>query len=1126
MRELQEPKFSAFRFPDPRQQRIYEELQELVGPGPAAFFRDACRLMANPDQFRTTAHLVGHLLREIESALRAVFRPIVEATDKKRQKEEIHAILCSLGIPSHDPAARAWLELADNLQSFAHRRGLDAPRPPEEISELWNQIHVLLDVLLQSMRERFLVWIKALDELLTKTQPTKEDLKTLAQEIPNNQVTRRHFFDNLKSPEWLEPLRARGFFRNPPPPERNEEEGTIRFPPWPEARYLARMAQHKPELVAKIIQEMDDTDNAAVISDLVDALLAMPPEISARLVDKAERWAECLYLLVPDMLAQLLAHWAKGGRSKEALRVARVLLDILPDEGRGKPGPDETYRLPPEPRARFDTWEYEQILKKHYPALVREAGLPAVELLCELLDKAIGLSRSRDEDQGPEDYSYVRRPAIEDSSQNLGDTVEGALVSSIRDATELLVRSGRAIVEEVMNALEQRRWKVFRRVALHVLRVFPDHADALAAERLTDRALFDDVGLQHEYVLLLRDRFPRLLQTAQSTILRWIENGPDVDRWKKWRESQTGGEPTEEEITRYREIWQRDRLAWIGPENLPEAWRERYQALVQRYGEPEHPEFPVYSEGGWVGPSSPKTADELKTMSVTEIVDFLKAWKPPKNVFREPSPEGLGRTLSSVVAGNPERVAAEAKQFKGLDPTYVRALLSGLRDALKQSRFFDWEPVLELCEWVVSQHREIPGRNVRNMEADPDWGWTRKAIADLLSTGFEDRPSGIPFHLRKRVWAVLRPLTEDPDPTTEHEQRYGGSNMDPATLSINTVRGQAIHAVVRYALWARRHLEKEPGSKERLQRGFEEMPEVREVLEAHLDPAREPSLAIRAVYGQWFPWLVLLDPGWARTHAARIFPQDRESEAFFEAAWNTYIAFCRPYDNVFEILQPQYDYAVDRSGIRRDDTRWLENPDENLAEHLMVFYGRGKLSLDDSLFARFWQKAPDAVRAHALTFVGRSLKQTQGNIPAEVLERLKQLWEWRFTAAKEAPQPSDFEKEIAAFGWWFVSEKFDVAWSLAQLYAALQLVRKTEPAHMVLEHLSKTANTEPLLSVNCLRLIGEGDREGWGLYASRNHVRITLQQGLQDARSKQEAEKVIHYLGSRGFLDFKDLLKG
>jgi hypothetical protein len=1075
-------------------------------------------MMENPRELETTAHLVAHALREVESALRGVFKPVTIARSEDKagastHEQQIRAILQSLGIPEHSPGGKAWLELPRNLASLVHRRGLDAPRAVDEIREIWDSAQLLLEVLLRALGENFLSWVAVLDELLQISQPTKDHVKRLSQNVPNNYVLRSYFFDKLENPKWLELRRAKkDFFKRPPAPIKGEG-GRVYYLRWPEAWYLARMAQHKPELVAQIIQEMDETDNFVALSYLVDALLAMAPDVSARLEEKAARWAEYPYPPLTGALSQLISHLAKGGKTKEAMAIARALLDILPD-------PRQL-----EPQARLETWEYEHILKEHCPDLVREAGLPALELVFELLDKAIRLLQRRDGDQRPKDNSYIWRPAIEDHSQNLGHTIEDALVTGVRDAAELVVRSGLATIEETVNVLESKPWKVFRRIALHLTRVFSEQAAALAATTLTDRSLFDDLGLRHEYVLLLRECFPRLTPEDQAQILGWIENRPEVEEWKRLWEGETGRQPTEEEVAHYREIWQRDWLARIGPDNLPEEWKERYQNLCGKYGEPDHPEFPVYTEAAYVGPTSLKTADELKAMSVDEIVEFLKRWRPPGNVFTEPSPEGLGRVLSSVVAEDPGRFAADAPKFQELDPTYVRAVLSGLRNALSQGRPFDWEPVFDLCEWVLSQPREIPGRQVRTMDADPDWGWTRKTIADLLSAGFEEHPGGIPIGLRRRVWAILKPLTEDPDPSPEYEERYGDSNMDPATLSINTTRGEAMHAVVRYALWVRRHLEREPKSEERLQKGFEEMPEVREVLEAHLDPAREPSLAIRAVYGQWFPWLVLLDPEWALTHAQAIFPQDHESEAFFEAAWKTYVVSSEPYDNVLGILRPQYEQAVERIGSRHDDTRWLADPDEKLAQHLMVFYWRGKLLPDDPLLASFWKNDPDGLRCHALEFVGRALMQTEGDIPTEILDRLKQLWGMRLATAKKAQEFSDFAKEMSAFGWWFVSGKFDVDWAIGQLSESLRLARKSAPDHMVLEHLATAAQTHPQESVECLRMVAEGDRDGWNLQVGRDHVRRILEVGLQHPGAADEAKRVIHYLGRRGFREFRDLLE-
>ena len=95
--------------------------------------------------------------------------------------------------------------------------------------------------------------------------------------------------------------------------------------------------------------------------------------------------------------------------------------------------------------------------------------------------------------------------------------------------------------------------------------------------------------------------------------------------------------------------------------------------------------------------------------------------------------------------------------------------------------------------------------------------------------------------------------------------------MEPSTLAINTVRGKALNAVVAYALWVRHYLDKQNPI---LAMTFDAMPEVREVLDEHLDVGLEPTLTIRSIYGRHFPWLFLLDPAWAALAVPRIFTAD------------------------------------------------------------------------------------------------------------------------------------------------------------------------------------------------------------------------------------------------------------
>jgi hypothetical protein len=489
----------------------------------------------------------------------------------------------------------------------------------------------------------------------------------------------------------------------------------------------------------------------------------------------------------------------------------------------------------------------------------------------------------------------------------------------------------------------------------------------------------------------------------------------------------------------------------------------------------------------------------------------------------------LARALTPVVAKYPERFVADIDGFRSLDATYVRALLTGLRDAIKEQRAVDWAPVLDLCGWIVRQPREIPGRDkeqVRDREVDPDWGWTRQTCAQLISAGLEEGPESIPTDLRANTWEVIMELTDDPEPTPEYEERYGGTNMDPFTISINTVRGDAMHAVFNYALWVYRSLKDQPGPDEALACGFENMPEVEAILEKHLNPSFEPSLAIRSVYGQTFPWLVMLDKEWTRQRVPEIFPPQDANKALHDAAWNAYIVFCRPYDNVFELLVNEYATAVEHLGIVKEKLVRPADPDERLVEHLMVLYWRGKLPLDEpeGLISKLFRIGSNEIRGHALVFVGLSLLNTKEEVPIEVLDRLQSLWENRIAAAKEDNEGTDFRAEMSSFGWWFASSKFDPKWSLARLSDALLISGKVDVDDHVVEKLAMLIDDFPLEVVQCLELIVKGDKEGWGIYGWNENAKLVLSKALTTEAS-ENAESLIHFLGTRGYREFGSLLR-
>ncbi len=149
-----------FRLNNEQYRRIHEGLC-LIGPGPVAFYQNACRIMEAEPPFEAATHLVSHCLREFESALRDVLRPVaahllppvVSITDttqsKKRgqkqsgdekdgHRKDIRQILYALAIPESDWVTQQWLQLAPKREeqygfaSRAHRNNLAEPRPLDD----------------------------------------------------------------------------------------------------------------------------------------------------------------------------------------------------------------------------------------------------------------------------------------------------------------------------------------------------------------------------------------------------------------------------------------------------------------------------------------------------------------------------------------------------------------------------------------------------------------------------------------------------------------------------------------------------------------------------------------------------------------------------------------------------------------------------------------------------------------------------------------------------------------------------------------------------------------------------------------------------------------------------------
>ncbi|WXG54980.1 MAG: hypothetical protein RNU03_10015 [Candidatus Sedimenticola sp. (ex Thyasira tokunagai)] len=200
----------------------------------------------------------------------------------------------------------------------------------------------------------------------------------------------------------------------------------------------------------------------------------------------------------------------------------------------------------------------------------------------------------------------------------------------------------------------------------------------------------------------------------------------------------------------------------------------------------------------------------------------------------------------------------------------------------------------------------------------------------------------------------------------------------------------------------------------------------------------------------------------------------------------------------------------------------MANAEERLADHLMIYFWRGRLKLDDPLVQSFYARATNAMKAHAIEFLGRSLRDLHVEPPVEVHERLKSLWAWRYQQATQSEGPD----ELAGFCWWFSSGKMDVDWALSQLKAVLSLPIKLDALDFAAEELVKLISEKPLAVLKCVNLMinhlgSEGVYFGWNEEAKQ-----ILGEAMKQENETviAQATDIIHQLGAMGHFEFRTLL--
>lgn len=941
----------------------------------------------------------------------------------------------------------------------------------------------------------------------------------IVQALRTDRDLRSHFFRIGPHIGWVQIIWDRHFLSTPPEPVKTDQG--FSFPRWEAQEWLISVATDVPEIVLNHV-----TDLSAHPVYLERALVAVEKIPSDR-VEQA----------LPTVLGWLedpqVAGWL-GLRSLELIKrlaneerpaafdlLRRVTKPVTPTESDAWRGAGSI--LPVNDYHATTFWKALQPLQEFDPG-------HTASILEEQLREALRLEGTERAYPDFANNSFWRS-TIEDSGQDSFPEFKDILLVGLRDSIDKYVEANAEVATPKIEAYLNDPFEIFRRLGLYVLHKHPDRFVPFVQEQLLDLRNMDDVGIHHEYFMLLQHGYSVLLKEEKERLTRLILAGPtdqkraEVAQWISDKDVESGIS-RENYVTNYCKKWIRDRL-WMIRDHLEGEPKQRLEQLTSEMDLPDHAEYTHWNSVAFaITNISPLTEEELLNKTPNELVAFLKAWRPSTDAPFSPEQESRGalaHQAAGVIWGRLDQYQDTLIEIASIAPVYASSLISkaNVPDTDPETA---WDLRLTICELLLADE------NIRtNMDYSKDeGGWLsfRRTSINMLKSAVEKDDSDFPEAFLPRLRDLLLIHIDDPDPTLESDRPAEGyfGHGDPLTVAINHNRSEALFALIQYA---RKVANRDPDKKEFGYYGIE--PIVREALSRKVRRQADPSLAVHSVFGRELNLLFWLDKEWVERNIDEIFPpgSDEESIAFYVAAWDSFTLDGRIFRQVFDFLRPKYERAIENVShgyITKSHLR----PTEHLASHLLVEYFEGDYDIrstegEQSLITKFFNETDSASRGQAAWMLSRMTGQRKKEL-GKIWPRAKNLWRWRVDNASAAGHTDDFTSEMGGFSHLLAQAPDDETlvslWPLLEGF--LPYVGRSKQFdrvwHNVQEYLAKKALTEPARTIQYYRLMH--DRLSAPLMYYGDDARTILRAGAEDTNSREETLRLIDEISRSGNLEF------
>ena len=947
------------------------------------------------------------------------------------------------------------------------------------------------------------------------------------------EADRQYFFSKLNNPLWLEPLRERGYFSNPPGVKKLPD-GFVQYPHWPELVYLETIAGEAADQIIDIVLALPKTENPRVYYDILSIALKLQGQESARLLPKLIEYTELENQFLANRYPDLLQHWSTQKNFAEALEIVKRLIPFREDQRaqekqqlrKGNPDAWNTFL---EPTIRFNQWEYQRILEKGVRPLAEHKPYQVACILIDTVASMIKMSKHRNEldKGGNEDLSEIWCRRLDKPGRNYQDNKE-ILVHTLTYTCEQVYDKAPKSIDVLDQALRNQRWKVFKRLRQHLYALYPNEQTLpWIRELILEHRDYSKWEYHYEFQLMIRkvcEYFGACLlsESERSTIFDAILSGPSKEDFREWMGERYSDVAFEQRKRYFHRMQLRPFAALLSGDV------RCYFDELEGKAEAEDINDDSYSpygemRTGRVTHQSPKSSEELESFTDEELLNYLNEWD---DEHHGKGGDTLVKITMSALADlfqclfrdrivpDTKRLAFWMEQRERIArPIYVAAMVKAMQEMVKKKSLGNLDQWNKFCLWVLLRldSKRINGQSEPSEGSRdyPDWGSSRRAVVDFIDACVE-KNTDAPLTAREGLAKLLQLVCCQFDWQLDHEQPVLPNRDDPISEAINNTRSRALESLVNFGFWIRRHLPEDS------------VPEATDILSKRMAKDAEIPLTRpeQALLGMLFGNLCALNRKWAIANRKTLFPQ--ENLPIWRDAFGIYIAFNRPVKATFEILRGEFEFALENLNVLTAKEDDIKNLVGMLGQHLFLYYlwEVYPLTGDESLLERFYNKTSDDRKRWARLFedVGRLLRNSDKHLDKVLTNRAIAYFDWRFQAAEPL--------ELQEFTFCLEAECLDPEWRLSAYSKILKLSHGRDIGFsIVMRALTKLLPDHLALVVECFAKITDAMDQSTHLYVSADEAKPILKAGLlaENPQVRKNAELARENLLRFGRFDFMNM---